>query len=330
MSSRKEIRDSVLKTTRQETNTTLSDMVNDYINLTLNEINNPAWAFREDVHHSWSFLRQKLTFATVASTSDYLLAREVDKIALVRQTSTPIKLTQVPDKNFFELVPNPTDTGNPLWYRLWEEEGVSTRLTADSILSVVSSSASDAGSSELKVTVRGHDSNGIPQVETFTLNGTGTVAGTITWDSDHELFISKQKNTTGTITVTNASAVTILKLGPTERNPKFKVISLYPIPSGVLTMYVEYYTRIPILINDSDNPIFDDQWHYIVRLGALAKAYQYLNKETDFTTTNALYASSLRSMVASDTTEPDLINYLKRHETIYKNRIRVYRDDETS
>ena len=330
VSSRKEIRDSVLKTTRQETNNTLSDLVNDYINITLNEINNPSWAFREDAHHFWSFLRQKASFPTVSSTADYLLGREIDKIALVRQTNSPIKLTQIPDEKFFEYVPNPTATGNPTLYRLWEEEGVSTRLTADSVLNVVSSSASDAGSSELYVTVRGHDSNGIPQVETFALNGTGTVTGSVTWDSDHELFISKQKNTTGTITVTNASAVTIVKLGPTERNPKFKVISLYPIPSSAITIYVEYYTRIPNLVNDSDCPIFDEKWHYVVRLGALAKAFQYLNKETDMVNVHKMFESGVRSMVAADTTEPDLINYLKRHDPMYSPHIRIRRADELS
>lgn len=328
-SSRKEIRDSVLKTTRQETNSTLSGLVNDYINIAIDEIANSGWAFgRKNFQHLWSFLRQKTTFTTTASTGDYLLPREVDKIALIRQTETPIKLTQVPDDRFFEMVPNPTDTGNPKLYRLWEEEGVATRLSTDDTIDVVSSSASDAGNSELSVSIRGYDSNGVPQVETYALNGTTDVTGTTTWSSSHELYVAKQKNTTGTITAKEGTAgTTLVTLGPTERNPKFKVITLYPTPSSAQTIYVEYYSRIPGLHNDSDVPVFDSKWHYVVRLGTLAKVFQYLNKETDFAQVQNQFASAVRAMVAADTVEPDLIDHLSKHDR-FNPTVRIQRSTD--
>lgn len=309
-SSRKEIRDSVLSTTRQD-NTQMGSLVNEFINLTLSEINDPAWATPEQAkHHLWSWLRGKTTFATVASTEDYVMKREIDKIAFVRQTSSPAKLVQMPDELFFKYLPNPTASGKPLFYRLWETEGLSTRISTAEKINVVSSSANDDGSAELAVSVTGY-SSGLLKTETYQLDGTTSVSGTTTWDA-REVYVSKQKNTTGTITLTgNTSGTTLLTLAPNERAPRFKIVTLYPKPSSVITMYVEYYKRIPHLDNDSDAPIFDEKWHYVVRLGAIAKVYQYLNKEQDFLVMQNMFAGAVKSMMASDRTNPDLIERLE-------------------
>lgn len=311
INSRKEIRDNVLSTTRQD-NTQIGTLVNDFINLTLNEINDTGWAFtRNNYNHLWTWLRRKTTFVTASGTEDYVMAREVDRIAIMRQTSSPVKLRQIPDDKFFELVPYPTASGNPSWYRIWETEGLSTRISTAEKINVSSSSSSDAGSAELKVTVVGFVS-GILTSETYQLNGTATVSGTNTFQA-REVFVSKQKTTTGTISVVgNTSATTLLTLGAEDRAPRFKVVTLYPKPNSALTIYLEYYTRIRDLANDSDVPEFDKKWHYVVRLGTLAKVYQYLNKETDFIATQALYTSAVKSMVSSDLSNPDLITQLSR------------------
>jgi len=239
-----------------------------------------------------------------------VLERDIDRIALVRQTASPIKLRQIPDDRFFELIPNPTATGNPRWYRLWDQEGVATRLATADKVDVVSDSTSDAGDSTLAVTVSGYVS-GIWRTETYALNGTTKVTGSLTFDA-REIYVSKQKDTTGTITVSeNSGATTLTTVSPDERSPKFRVMTLYPNPGSALTISMEYYTRMPLLENDSDTPAFDRKWHYIVKLGALAKVYQYLNKETDFITQQGLYSAALRSMVSADSHEPDLINHLR-------------------
>jgi hypothetical protein len=311
MGSRKEIRDSVLNTTRQ-TNAQIGDLVNEFINYTLHEINDPGWAFpNKDYSPLWNFLRRKTTFQTVTNTPDYLLGRDVDRVAIVSQRTSPVKLSQIRDEEFLRLVPDPTSTGNPNYYRLWETEGVSTRLAADDKIDVVSSSANDDGDSELSVSVSGYDTNGIWRTDTYALNGTTVVAGTITFVANRGIVVQKQKDTTGSITVTKNSGGTVLVVvGKDERAPKFKVISLYPIPSSAITIYLEYYTFIPELNNDSDVPMLYEKWHYIVRLGALSKVYQYLNKEQDFITTKAIYSAAVRSMVSADQAQPDLIEHL--------------------
>ena len=311
VSSRKEIKDSVLSSTRQSS-AQIGDLVNDFINLTLNEINDPAWAFPREMGftHNWSWLRRKTTFASVASTEDYVLPRDIDRISLIRQIDTPTKLTQLSDENFYRKVPYPTATGDPKYYRIWENEGVSTRLAVADTIDVVSSSASDAGTTTKTVTIWGKDANGAKVSQTYQLNGTSTVSGTITFAAG-PIFVSKQSATTGDVTVTeNSGATTLVVIGREERAPRFKVISLYPIPSSSSTMYVEYYTRIRELTNDSDVPEFDAKWHWVVRLGTLSKVYQYLNKEADFTANQGMYSAGVRSMISADRTQLDLISHL--------------------
>ena len=320
MFSRKEIQTSVLNTTRQ-TVSQIGDLVNEFINLTLSEINDPGWAFpRKNRHHNWSWLRRKLpSFATVSGTEDYVLDRNIDKIALIRQTNTPTKLIQVTDQQFYSVVPDPEAGGNPRYYRTWETEGVSTRLTTAATIDVKSSSTADMGDATLSVTVTGYVSS-ILRRETYALNGTNAVTGSLSWDANREVIVSKQSDTTGTIIITEKTGDTvILTMGPHERSPKFKVVSLYPIPDDAITMYVEYYTRIPTLENDSDSPIFDGKWHYVVRLGALAKTYEYLNKDATYIAAQNMYAASVRAMVASDSVIPDLIDHLtpNRYKSIF-------------
>lgn len=328
-SSRKELRDISLQTTRQDA-AQIGSLVNEFINLTLSEINSPGWSFtsrNKEVSHSWSFLRRKTTFATVASTSDYVLARDIDRVTLIRQTETPIKLSQLTDELFYRMVPDPDDTGNPRFYRMWETEGVATRLASSDTLNVVSDSASDAGSSELSVSIQGYDASGIWITETYQLNGTSSVTGTKTFAA-REIYVSKQKATTGTVSVNRQTGGTnLVKLGPNDRAPRFKVLSLYPIPAGVSTMYAEYFTFIPNLNNDSDVPLIPEKFHYVVRLGILAKIYQYLNKETEFNAIQAQFAGAVRTMVSSDRVEPDLIEYLMPEKHLMP-FIMVYRSED--
>lgn len=313
ISSRLEIRTHIKNHTDQ-TGTTIDTLINDWINVTLNEINEPGWAFsRNEVNHLWSWLRRKTTFTTTASTADYVLPRDVDKVAIVTQRDTPIKLTQVTDEQFLENVPDPTDlsSANPRLYTLWESSGVSTELAVADTVDVVSSSTSDANDTDMTVTVWGYV-GGIIDSESYTLNGTTTVSGSKTFQA-REVFVSKSKATTGTITVTeNSGGTTLTTLGPEERNPIFKVMTLIPTPSSTITMYVQFYTRIRELTNDGDTPQFDPKWHYVVRLGTLAKLYNHLGKNEDYLATQALYASGVRAMVESDKTNPDLMKHLKR------------------
>jgi len=244
ISTLKNIRDTIASSVRE---TQVSDLIDSYINLTGIEIHN---------YSDWSGLRRKQTFSTVASQEDYNLDSEIDRIALIRQISSPRKLQYIPDDLFYKHIPAPENngTGTPSFYRMWEETGFSTNLAAADTVYVVSSSASDG--STFKVRIVGRNSSGDEITETITLNGITNVTSSTTWAAAGLKQVSKSAATTGTISVYRTTGATLLtRLEPDNLAPRFKRISLYPIPSDAVTMYVEYLERYRYLTNDSDVPI---------------------------------------------------------------------------
>jgi hypothetical protein len=293
--------------------TQINTTIEDYINLTLQEIQSPAWAFEQaglkGFDHKWSFNRRKTTLTTSNSIENYQLPRDLDDIGLIRQTTSPNKINFIPDDLFYEWLPNPTALGNPKYYRIWEQEGVEVRLSAADTLEVISSSASDTTQT---VRIVGKDANGLVLTESLTLTGTTVVAGTITYASGSVLRVSKSADTVGIITIRKATAdVTLVKLAPTETSARFKVISFYPIPATAITIYLEYFTHIRRLEGDNDVPDLAEKWMWLVRTGAMAKVYQYQNKEALFNTTQALFAAGLRSMVKEDMQNVDYIPVMR-------------------
>ena len=216
MQTRLEIRNNLKNTTGE---TQIDSLIDEFINITLQEINDPAWA-NKGYDHLWTFNHRKDSFTTDSGTEFYQLPRDLDKISLIRQTASPIKLRRVTERNFHRAIPDPTATGNPRWYRTWDEEGVSVRLAEDDTIDIVSSSTADGSS--FKVSIVGYDDNGISQSEELTLNGTTVVTGSITWDAGRPLRVSKSAQTAGDITVTeNSGGTTLVIVGQEERSPRF-------------------------------------------------------------------------------------------------------------
>ena len=112
----KEIGDHIETVCRE---TQIDSTIDNFINQVLAEINDPSWAFEQvramrGYNHLWSFNRRKTTLTATAETAQ--LPRDLDKIGLIRQTSSPSKLKYLPDEVFYRYVPNPTATGNPLFH----------------------------------------------------------------------------------------------------------------------------------------------------------------------------------------------------------------------
>ena len=399
----KEIRDHVKQVCRE---TQIDSLIDQFTNLTLSEINDPAWAFEQaqafrGYNHLWTFNRRYATLPITSSLT--LLPRDCDKINFLLHYLPLVKLKYLPDDSPDIVNIDPYAEGNPLYYRRWEEEGVSVSLTTDDLVTVVSSSASDTSS--FTVSVVGYSPTGYTQSEVIILNGLTAVNGALTFAADKPLKISKSGKTTGYITVAKQTAplTELVVLGPEDRSPRFKMIGLYPSPaenSGSITtfaastvtpltktkctstahglsdgdeviitlsplyngtweisnveddnfditilyvaeaivsqrwnlicyeLYLEYFTRIRQLVNDADVPDIDEKWLWVVRLGAVAKVYQYQNKTDMFASSQAMYAAGVRSMVKSDMQESDYIPQLRSHKR--QTGVVQYSDDSSS
>jgi len=274
----------------------------------------------------WTWKRRKTTFATVASQEDYNLDSEVGEIAVLRQITTPQKLLYLPDDVFYRLIPNPENlaTGNPIYYRRWEETGFSTNLAAADTVYVKSSSTSDGSS--FNVRLRGRNSSGEIIEETLTLNGTTAVTSSTTFASSGLLQISKSATTTGTVTCYRTTGDTVLsELEPGNLAPRFLRISLYPIPGSAITMYLEYYERFRYLVHNTDVLQMDHKWNWVVREGVLAKAWEYKQNPTLSAQHQQLYDRGLRLMMQQDAVNMDYVPVLEPRE---RQRVTLVKTDD--
>lgn len=283
--------------------TQINALITDFINLTAEEIHN---------FHPWTWLRRKQTFATVASQEDYNLDEEVDRIAILRQIATPRRLLYLPDTLFYKLLPDPENkaTGVPRIYRLWMETGFTTNLAVADTIYVVSSSTADG--SAFKVEVLGRNSSGDVVRESLTLNGTTNVTSTTTFGADGLMKVSKSALTTGTISVSRTTGATLLsKLAPDDFAPTSKRLSLYPVPSAAVTMYLEYYERFRQMVNDNDVPQIDHKWNWVLREGTLAKLWEYKQNEAAATQHQVLFDRGLVRMRTEDESNQDYVPVLE-------------------
>ena len=309
-----ELRTNIGSTTRE---TQVNTLIDNFINLTLQEIHD---------FYPWNWLRRKQSFATVIDQEDYVLDEEVDRLGFIRQRTNPNKLLHVPDELFYKVVPDPEDrgSGNPLYYRLWEETGFSTNLAAADTIYVVSSSASDGAS--FNVVVVGRNSSGEIVSEIITLNGLTNVTSTNTWAVAGLMSVSKSAQTTGTISVYRTTGATLLsEIAPEETAPRFKRISLYPIPSAVITMYYEYYEQLRMLVNASDIPQMDSKWNWVLREGALAKMWTYKQNEEAATQAQLQFEKGLIMMRRTEMENLDYVPVLQPRIVRYSN-VRRYGD----
>ena len=300
--------------------TTVNSFITDCLNLAIEEIHYYA---------DWSWLKRKTTFSTVVDQEDYRLDEEVDRIMVVRRRSPPVRLLYLPDEVFFRYVPDPEDRGSgvPRYYRIWEETGFTASLAADDTIQVLSSSTADG--SGFNVRVVGRNTDGVVIRETLTLNGTTAVTSTNTFDSGSLMRVSKSADTTGVITVRRTTGATVLvRIAPTEANPRSKTLSFFPIPSTVHTVYLEYLERLHLLIHDTDVPPFDPQWNWVLQEGALSKGlWSYKQNEPKAVLSGQAFLSGLNTMMNADgATRYDYVPVLERRSTFPASVVRRYSD----
>ena len=141
-------------------------------------------------------------------------------------------------------------TGIPTHYRMWGEDSVIIQPRQASIVSIVSSSASDTSGT---VTVFGTVSS-YPDYESISLNGTTTVNGAKSFSAIERIVVGSTARV-GRVTVSANSAADVLAVipvGATLREVKYAKVMIRPLPSAVYPVFCYYYKVPDLLVNDAD------------------------------------------------------------------------------
>jgi hypothetical protein len=221
---------------------------------------------------SFDHLWYKHSFSTVASTRSYYVDEFLPNgIRFLFDETNNTELVQKDEKDMVSLDPDLDETGTPSYYSLTGLTTYQGQPSSASTITIVSGSASDTTQ---KVRIKGLVSSA-QNYELLTLNGTTTVAGTLSFSEVTQ--ISKDNTTTGAITVTDTSGSTTLAVIPRFKYAsEYQEINFYHIPDDTYTIAVHGMRRPLDMVNSEDLPDLPEMFHEILVTGMLIRGHAYL------------------------------------------------------
>ena len=191
---------------------------------------------------------------TLYGQEEYNMPEQLGRVGLIwhEKLGFPYQMEFTTDLEFYSASSPIENQYIPIYYRMWGENWVIQQPFAASVVTVSSSSAADVSKS---ITVFGEVS-GYPDSETILTDNTD---GT-TNSSGSKLFssierVTKNATTTGRVTVTTnsgAATVAVLPTGLTTSGVQYRKIQVWPLPSDVFNINVQYYKEPYRLVGDDD------------------------------------------------------------------------------
>jgi hypothetical protein len=189
------------------------------------------------------------TFSTSGGTRVYSLHQEYLRPYIFRNTTRHVWLVETPSRNIEPSGIDYNQDEDTDRFMLAGRSHVQAQPTSASVVTIVSSSASDTGASKA-IVITGDTTDGMTS-ESITPTGTTPVAGTTSFTQI--LSVTKSAEWAGTLTMTsNSGAVTNLKLFAAEYGRSYPQIELLYLPSGSETIQYRFYRKPRDLSRDND------------------------------------------------------------------------------
>lgn len=223
---------------------------------------------------------------SILPQEEYILPIQIDHNCFMwhRAYGVPTQLRYIPDQEFYGSGVLDVLTNIPTAYRMWGVESTIKNISQPSVITLSSSSSIDTS---ISITVFG-DVSGYPDYEIITTNssnGTTAAVGAKIFSSIERII--KNATTTGRITITANTAtdtLAVLPVGNTTVGPMYSRVQLYPLPSAVFPVEVQYYKTPFMLVNDNDVCELGEEFSEAIILLATAKlkAEQNQSEDTDY------------------------------------------------
>ena len=217
----------------------------------------------------WNFMLwpRAETLTTVVGQRTYGLHSEYWKGLWFRNRTTKSYLIETPMRQLEQTGADwNNDTGSAERFTLTSRTQIQNQPSSASVISIVSSSASDASSAKA-ITVGGMTSTGYT-TESITPNGITAAPGSTSFTEI--ITVTKAAAWVGTMTMTsNSGAVTNLTLFPTEYGRSHQQIELLRAPATAETIEYRFYRQPPKLTNDNDVPLLPPPTQEILVYDAL-------------------------------------------------------------
>lgn len=188
----------------------------------------------------WKFMLwpSEVSITTVANQQVYSLHQAFLRPYTMRNATRHTWMTETPSRNLASDSIDVDRDVNTDRYTLWGRSPIATQPTSASVVTIVSTSASDNSASQA-ITITGDTTGGVT-TESITPNGTTPAAGTTSFTNILE--VTKAAAWTGTMTMsTNSAAVTNLTLFPTEYGRSYPQLQLLYLPTTGETIKYRFY-----------------------------------------------------------------------------------------
>ena len=295
------------RSTRDQSGTSFDTAVKNLINTSL---------FRLAREANWKTLRRATSFTCSTSTEEFVLDPQVsDRFFMWHEDyGYPYVMKYIPEQEFLSLNIDKDSTGTPTYYRMWTSDMVLAQPASASVISIVSSSASDTTQT---VTVHGTVSS-YPDYEEISANGTSSVSGSKSFTAIDR--ITCDGSTTGRITATDTASATlgVIPVGDTTAGILYRKVKIYPLNNSSFTMNVYYYKDPYRLVNDNDVHELGHEFDEALILLATSKL-MYEQEKGEGDKFFALYKDELKSLRK---TNIDKIDWFPKMEKAGQNKNR--------
>lgn len=244
------------------------------------EVTTRMMAFLNETHHQLLSLpgmeqlrRSTLTFASVASQSQYALPPIVGRVLSVLDTANRVPLEGQSWSWYRNIEPDPSAvTGTPEAYVPYGLSAVSKQPSNASKVYADSTAAGDTQTCY----VEGFRTGGYAFSTSVTMNGaTAVQIGSYTDIIEITKFYLSSV-AVGDVTLNeDAEAGTELgKIPIGSTFARFWVVALWPTPSSALTYTIDCDRIVPEMTAPNDQPLLPEDFHYILALGVRMKEYE--------------------------------------------------------
>lgn len=214
------------------------------------------------------------TVASVANQARYVLPEAVAQVRYVTERDNDQRLRLLPLTEYRTLDPDAAaESGTP---EAWVPIGrvpVAAQPSNASEIFVKSTSASDTGTAYLEGIITGG------YLRQVSVSMTGVTAASLSAAITSFIEITDfylSANAVGTVTLheDSGAGTELARITIGQKRPRYYGIYLWPPPAAVVTYYVDYRREVVDLVQDTDEPPFPTDFHWIVSAGARKRHYE--------------------------------------------------------
>lgn len=276
----------------QDTSSALSTLIGIWVNNRYRDVINS---------YDWEQLYHNQSINTSADTSAYAFDENTERLIYAVDITNDCPINIVSEQDFLQNYGDAlTDTGSPDTCFLTSD--VVASQPASGQLIVKSSSASDTA---ISILLRGMSSSS-EVYESLNLSGTTAVTASNTYTE--VLGFSKSGATVGKVTLYDNNGTTARAvMSPETLVSRYKILNLYPVPSGAVTVKLRTKRKITPLSQNYDYPVIEDVAD-ILELGAQADAWKYKRQFAKATALETQYQIAKMERIHREVAQPGIVH----------------------